>query len=252
MTNEYYAEVNIDEEIYCNSVINTKDFEIFTKNVNGRNKITGFKFKFKYDAKVDRKTNYLFIQDKIFHYLDLISSITHYPNNKNNYRLAILNSNNSEITSWKVDTLIPSKPPDIDIDLSQHKNTLTDLSHERVENLRYYYAGVIFYNSHLYDFCIREFFKIIETYDPNTVNGYNDYKTIRDLFSHNINKRRGASKIFLDPNKSNLKNKFQHTTFKDKNNNDIVIINKYLPNNQHSLILMANELSEIVKPTVLN
>ena len=57
---------------------------------------------------------------------------------------------------------------------------------------------------------------------------------------------------FLDPNFSNLKHKFKYTTFKDVNNNDIVIINKYLPNNEHSLILMAKELWEIVKPRILN
>jgi hypothetical protein len=43
MTNEYYAEVNIDEEIYCNSVTNSNNFERFTTNINGRKKITGFK-----------------------------------------------------------------------------------------------------------------------------------------------------------------------------------------------------------------
>jgi hypothetical protein len=29
MTHEYYAEVNIDEEIYCNSVTNSNDFEVY-------------------------------------------------------------------------------------------------------------------------------------------------------------------------------------------------------------------------------
>ena len=166
--------------------------------------------------------------------------------------MTILDSNNYEIISWNVDTLITSKPSDVDIDLLQYKNTLSDLSHQRIENLGYYYAGVIFYNNGLYDFCIREFFKIIETNTSNIIKGYWDYKTIRNLFSHNIQERIGASEIFLNINKSNLKNKFQHTTLKDKNNKDIVIINKYLPNNQLSLIRMSKELKEIVEPLVLN
>jgi hypothetical protein len=41
----YYAEVVIDEQIYCNKVKNSKDFKIFTIEVSGRKKITGFKFK---------------------------------------------------------------------------------------------------------------------------------------------------------------------------------------------------------------
>lgn len=50
---EYYAEVNINEEIYCNSVKDFgKDFKIFTANVKGRKKITGFKFKFKHNIKI--------------------------------------------------------------------------------------------------------------------------------------------------------------------------------------------------------
>jgi hypothetical protein len=58
-----------------------------------------------HDAIIDHNTDYLFLQNKLFHYLDLLSSITLYPNNKSNYRLTILDSNNNEI-SWNVEIVI--------------------------------------------------------------------------------------------------------------------------------------------------
>ena len=55
---EYYAEVNIDEEIYCNNVINLNNFKINTININGRQKITGFTFKFNYPEEIDFDKNF--------------------------------------------------------------------------------------------------------------------------------------------------------------------------------------------------
>lgn len=65
-----YAKVNINEEIYSKNVKDLHDFEVYTRDVSGRKKITYFKFKFEHDAKVDHNTDYLFIQDKIFYHLD--------------------------------------------------------------------------------------------------------------------------------------------------------------------------------------
>ena len=241
----YYAKVDIDEEIYCKNVKDLQDFEIFTINVNRRKKITAFKFKIEHDVIIDRNSDYLFIQDKIFYYLDFLSSISLCPTNKNHYKLTILDSTDNEIVIWEIYTLIPPRS-DVEIDLSQYPNTLSNLSPERIENFRYYYAGVVFFVNTLYEFSIREFFKIIE--NDNSIKGYDDYKTIRDIFSHNRDKRSIASGIFLN---SNLKNKFKHDISKDKKNRDIVIINRYHPNNVHSLLLMAQELKEIVERRVL-
>ena len=132
---------------------------------------------------------------------------------------------------------------DVDLDLSKYQNTLFDLSTKKIENLRYYYAGVIFYINRLYEFSIREFFKIIEM--DNSIPRYKDYKTMRHLFSHNYDRLEDASDNFR---KSNLKNEFRN--FHD--DGKIIIIDRYDPSNIHSLLLMAKELKEIVEPRVLN
>ena len=134
MTNEYYAEVNIDEEIYCNSVINTKDFEIFTENVNGRKKITGFKFKFKYNEEIafNKNFDHTLLKKIILHYLDFLSSITLYPLSKSYYETTIYDLNDKFIVKINISTLIPVRT-DVDIDLTKYQSTLFDLSPEKIE-----------------------------------------------------------------------------------------------------------------------
>jgi hypothetical protein len=70
----YYAEVVIDEQIYCNKVKNSKDFKIFTIEVSGRKKITGFKFKFKFDKEIDYNKNfdYMLLNRYVLHYFDFL------------------------------------------------------------------------------------------------------------------------------------------------------------------------------------
>ena len=239
----YSAKVDIDEEIYCKSVMeHGNDFEVFTEDENARKKITGFRFKFQHDGIIDKNTDYLFKQKEIFYYLDFLSCITGYPNNKIHYQLTIYDSTDEEIISWDVDTLLPKKS-DADLDLSQYQKTLSDLSTEKIENLRYNYAGLIFYINRLYEFSIREFFKIIEM--DEKINGYKDYKYIRHLFSHHPDHLEVASEYFR---KSNLKNKFKELDKNAKN----VIIDRYNLNNVHELLKMAKELKGIVEPRVLN
>ena len=86
------------------------------------------------------------------------------------------------------------------------------MSHEKIENFRYYYAGILFFNYRLYEFRIREFFKIRET--DNSIPRYKEYKTIRHLFSHHYDKLKDASDDFIN---SNLKkNEFIYDKYKDK------------------------------------
>jgi hypothetical protein len=93
MTFQYYAEVNINEEIYCNSVknSNSSDFDIITTHLNGRNKITGFRFKFQHDDIIDMDYNsdYFFLHRYVLHYLDFLTSITSYPIHKNQFSTSI-------------------------------------------------------------------------------------------------------------------------------------------------------------------
>ncbi len=90
---EYYAEVSFDEELYCKSVnnSNSSDFKIITTNLNGRHKITGFKFKFEHDNKIDINYNsdYFFLHRVVLHYLDFLTSITSYPIYKNQFTTKI-------------------------------------------------------------------------------------------------------------------------------------------------------------------
>jgi hypothetical protein len=244
MANEYYAEVNVDEEIYCNSVTNINDFEIFTENINGRKKIIGFKFKFKFDQEIgiNKNFDYTLLSKLILHYLDFLSSLTSYPLNKTYYETKIFDLNGERVVTLRVQIPLSVKT-DRDIDLSKYQNTLFDLSAKKIENLRYYYAGVIFYINRLYEFSIREFFKIIEM--DNSIPRYKNYRTMRHLFSHNYDRLEDASDYFR---KSNLKNEFRN--FHDDGR--IIIIDRYDPSNVHSLLSMAKELREIVEPKVLN
>ena len=248
MTDEYYAEVNIDEEIYCNNVINLNDFKINTIIVNGRQKITGFKFKFNYPEEIDFDKNFdhTLLKKIVFHYLDFLSSITLYPLNKSYYSTKIFDLNGKRLVTINVDTLIPMRT-DVDIDLSKFPNTLSNLSNEKIEYFRYYYAGVLFYINRLYEFSIREFFKIIET--DTSIPRYQEYKTIRHLFSHHTDRLNVASQEFMN---SNLEKVFKYDKIKDQKNNEIVIIDRYHPKNIQLLLRMAKELKEIVEPRVLN
>jgi hypothetical protein len=253
MTYEYYAKVNIEtEEIYCKNVKNFgNDFEIFTRNVNGRNKIMGFKFKFEHADKIDinYNSNFFFLHRYVLHYLDFLTSITSYPVHKTQFSTSIFDTTGQELLTINLSNLIPPKNSnDIDIDLSEYQNTLSNLTPDKMERFRYYYAGVVFYDNRLYEFSIREFFKIIET--DNSIPRYKEYKTIRHLFSHHPDSLEIASEDFMN---SNLKNMFIYDKYKDKkNNNEIVIIDRYNPNNILELIRMTKELKEIVKPLVLN
>ena len=250
MTCEYYAEVNIDEQIYCNSVTNSNDFKIFTTNVNGRNKITGFKFKFKYDKEIDfdkKLFDYTLLNKFVLHYFDFLSSLTLDTLTKNYYEIKIFNLNDTYLGTLRIQTPIPMRS-DVDIDLTLYQNTLFDLSDKSIENFIYYYAGVLFYNSRLYEFSIREFFKIIE--GDESIKDYEDYNIIRDLFSHNYDILDRASKKFRD--KIDLKNKFVSKEFIGKDNKPIIIINRYNPNNIQSLIIMAKQLKEIVETRILH
>jgi hypothetical protein len=250
LTYKYYAEVNIDEEIYCNSVTNSNNFEIFTTNVNERKKITGFKFKFEYDEEIDINKNFDHTPlNKLTHYyLDFLSSITLYPLTKIYYETKVFDLNgNRVITINRQNYMIPVRTY-VDLDLSKYYNTLFDVSDKKIENFRYYYAEVLFYNNRLYDFSIREFFKIIE--DDKSIKGYDDYCLIRDLFSHNYDILDRASKRFRC--NSNLKNKFDYKELMGKDNKIIVIIDRYNYKNISELIQMAKDLKAIVEPLVLN
>jgi hypothetical protein len=248
LTDEYYAKVNFNEEIYCNSVTNSNDFNIFTTEVYyGRKKIIGFKFKFKSDKKFDfdkKIFDYTLLNKYVLHYFDFISSLTLYPLSKNYYEIKIFDKNDKYLGKLRIQTPLPMRR-EVDIDLNMYHNTLSDLSDKSIENFRYYYAGVFFYYSRLYEFSIREFFKIIEMENSNSIPRYNDYKHIRHLFSHNYEKMKDSSKYFRN---SGLKKEFSN--FHD--DGKIVIIDRYDPSNLHSLLLMAKELKEIVEPIVLN
>ena len=103
MANKYYAEVNIDEEIYCNNVTNSNDFKLITANVNGRKKIIGFKFKFEYDEKIDinKNVDYTLFRKYILHYLDFLSSVTLYPLNKSYYETKIFDLNGERVITLR-------------------------------------------------------------------------------------------------------------------------------------------------------
>ena len=252
MTNEYYAEVSIDEEIYCKSVnnSNSSDFKIITTNLNGRNKITGFKFKFQYNDKIDMDYNsdYFFLHRYVLHYLDFLTSITSYPIHKNQFTTSIFSPSGERLITINLSKLIPLKDnADIDIDLSKYQKTLSNLDTEKIEYFRYYYAGIVFFENRLYEFSIREFFKIIE--NNNSIPKYKEYKTIRNLFSHHPYNLSIASKYFRN---SDLKMKYKYDIIKDKENNEIVIIDRYHPNNVLELIRMTKELKSIIEPLVLN
>ena len=146
MTNEYYAEVNIDEEIYCNSVTNSNNFEIYTTNVNGRKKITGFKFKFKYDEEIDfdkKIFDYTLLNKYVLYYFDFLSSLTLYKLTKNYYEIKIYDKKNTYLGELRIQTPLPVRR-EVDIDLNLYQNTISDLSDKSIENFRYYYAGVLF------------------------------------------------------------------------------------------------------------
>ena len=247
MNNEYYAGVNIDEEIYCNSVTNSNNFEIFTTNVNGRKKITGFKFKFKYDEEIDfdkKIFDYALLNRYVLHYFDFLSSLTLYKLTKNYYEIKIYDKNNNYLGELRLQTPLPVRR-EVVIDLNLYQNTISDLSDKSSENFRYYYAGVLFYYSRLYEFCIREFFKVIEMENSNSIPRYKDYKHIRHLFSHNYEKLEDSSNYFRN---SSLKKEFSN--FHD--DGKIVIIDRYDSSNIHSLLLMAKELKELVESRILN
>ncbi|MGZ5491373.1 MAG: hypothetical protein ACXWEW_02720 [Nitrososphaeraceae archaeon] len=160
MNYEYYAEVNIDEEIYCNNVTNSNDFEIFTTNVNGHNKITGFIFKFEHDGKIDTDhIDHFFLNKLILHYLDFLSSITLYPLKKNYYSTNILDLSGYRVLTVNIQIPFTMRKY-VDIDLSKYQNTLSDLSPEKIENFRYYYAGVLFFNllNYINSICILTLF----------------------------------------------------------------------------------------------
>jgi hypothetical protein len=250
MIYEYYAEVNIDEEIYFNRVTNTADFQINTTNVKGHNKITSFKFKLKSDDEIDinKNSDYSQLNKLTHHYLDFLSSITSYPLTKIFNKTDIFDLNGNRVITINRQSLTPVKSDDVDIDLTLYQNTLFDVSDKNIENFRYYNAGVLFYNSRLYESSIREFFKIIE--DDKSIHNYDDYKIIRDLFSHNFDILGGASEKF--EKNINLKNKFISKKFTGKNNKEIVIIDKYNSNNILELLRMAKELKEIVESRILN
>jgi hypothetical protein len=110
-------------------------------------------------------------------------------------------------------SLIPVRS-DVDINLTLYQNILSDLSDKLIENFRYYYAEILFYNSGLYEVSIREFFKIIE--DDESIKGYDDYRIVRDLFSNNYDILDRISKRFND--NINLKNKFIADKFIGKDN----------------------------------
>jgi hypothetical protein len=245
----YYAEVVIDEQIYCNKVKNSKDFKIFTIEVSGRKKITGFKFKFKFDKEIDYNKNfdYMLLNRYVLHYFDFLSSLTLYTLTKNYYEIKIFDINDNFLVELRIQTPIPMKS-EVDIDVNLYQNILSDLTDKSRENFRYYYAGVLFYNSRLYEFSIREFFKIIE--GDESIKDYEHFNIIRDLFSHNYDVLDRASKKFKD--KIDLKNKFISKEFTGKDNKPIIIIDRYNPNNMQSLIIMAKQLKEIVEAQILH
>src|SRR5215211_7924980 len=146
MIYEYYAEVNINEEIYCNNVTNSNDFKIYISNINGRNKITGFKFRFEYNEEIDinKNSDYAQLNKLTHHYLDFLSSITSYPLTRILYKTDIFDLNGNRVITINRQNLIPVRTNDVDIDLTLYQNTLFDLSDKKIENFRYYYAGVLF------------------------------------------------------------------------------------------------------------
>lgn len=166
---------------------------------------------------------------------------------KNYYEIKIFNLNDIYLGTLRLQTPIPMRR-NVDIDLTLYQNTLSDLSDKSIENFRYYYAGVIFYNSRLYDFSIREFFKIIE--DDKSIKDYDDYYIIRNLFSHKYDILNKASKQFKE--KIDLKNKFVSKELIGKNNKPIIIIDRYEPDNIQSLIIMAKQLKELVEARILH
>ncbi len=176
LTNEYYAKITINEEIYCNSVTNSNDFKIYMIDVYGRKKIIGFKFKFKYNEKIDfDKKNFdsTLLNKYVLHYFDFLSSLTLYTLTKSYYEIEIFDIDNEFLGKLRIQALIPMRR-EVDIDLNLYQNTLSNLSDKSIENFRYYYAGVLFYNSRLYEFSIREFFKVIEMENSNSITRYKD------------------------------------------------------------------------------
>src|SRR5215208_7120480 len=147
MSYYYYGEVIIDEQIYCNNVKNSNDFKIFTIDANGRKKITGFKFKFKFDEEIEYNKNfdYTLLNKYILHYFDFLSSLTLYTLTKTYYKIKIFDMNDKFLVELRIQTPIPMKS-EVDIDLNLYQGTLSDLSDKSIENFRYYYAGVLFYN----------------------------------------------------------------------------------------------------------
>ena len=138
-----------------------------------------------------RKPRYKYV----LHYFDFLSSLTLYKLTKNYYIIKIFDKNDKYLGEIRIQTPLPVRR-EVDIDLNLYQNTLSDLSDKSIENFRYYYAGVLFYYSRLYEFSIREFFKVIEMENSNSIQRYKDYKHIRHLFSHNYEKLEDSSHYF--------------------------------------------------------
>jgi hypothetical protein len=240
MGQKYLAIVNLSENILCSGVKNqTQDFQIITTPGDGFQRIIGINFKFNYDGNSECANVQLYASQLADFYLDFISAVTHQIAQKLYFTIELFDSNNNYICTARHDRMNPVLQPR-EIDMSQFKRAIDKPDTQKKQLVRHYYSGVMFLMYRMPEFAIREFFKIIE--GKHSISGYENYRLIRDFFSHNIIAVHRASKEFL---KSSLKDEFTYTM-----EGKMIVIDVYNPSNRLELNHMASELMNKSKELV--